>query len=161
MLKYFFLVGILSFYRAELLDTLSEELDHDFVTTYFSKRLTSYTLPSESSTTSPITLSFKDGSSATCDVLIGSDGINSSVRRKMLELAAKDAEIVGGDGKVNAESFREVIQPVWSGSVAYRGVIPREKLSRLNPTHRAMESSYNVSMFSLIFMLALIPLLFS
>ena len=55
-------------------------------------------------------------------MLVGSDGIRSAVRRSMYTALA-DAE--RGE---RAEKLRTYIEPVWSGSVAYRGLIPAGKL---------------------------------
>ncbi len=49
-------------------------------------------------------LRFNDGATATADAVIGADGIHSHVREYLL-------------GKENA-------QPVFAGSVAYRGLVP-------------------------------------
>lgn len=45
----------------------------------FGKRLVSYTVD-ESKPSSAITISFTDGTSETCDVLVGGDGVKSVVR---------------------------------------------------------------------------------
>ncbi|KAH8111732.1 FAD/NAD-binding domain-containing protein [Phellopilus nigrolimitatus] len=138
-------MGILTFHRAEFLMCLAEQLDSAITSKHFSKRLISYTLPPDCSPSSPITLNFKDGTTATCDVLIGADGIHSATRHTLLELAANDAEADGSDeGRKSAEILRGMVDPVWSGSVAYRGVIPRERLEKLNPNHRAMKTPQNV-----------------
>ncbi|KAH8111730.1 FAD/NAD-binding domain-containing protein [Phellopilus nigrolimitatus] len=138
-------MGILAFYRAEFLMSLAGQLDSATTSKHFSKRLVSYTLPPASSPSSPITLNFKDGTTATCDVLIGADGIHSATRHTLLGLAAADAEADGSDeGRKSAEILRGMVDPVWSGSVAYRGVIPRERLEKLNPNHRAMKTPQNV-----------------
>ena len=52
---------------------------------------------------SPVVMRFSDGTSATADVVIGADGIHSNVRKYLL----------GADAA----------QPVFSGNVAYRGII--------------------------------------
>lgn len=73
-----------------------------------------------------------------CDVLLGCDGIKSVIRAQMLRDRAKE----NNDG-----SLLDLIDPVWSGTIAYRGLIPAE---RLNEEHRAlgapmMVQSFNVS----------------
>ncbi|KAH8111735.1 hypothetical protein DFH11DRAFT_575240 [Phellopilus nigrolimitatus] len=144
-------MGIISFHRAEFLMSLAGQIDSAITSKHFSMRLVSYTLPPASSPSSPITLNFKDGTTATCGVLIGADGIHSATRHTLLELAANDAEADGSDeGKKSAEILRGMVDPIWSGSVAYRGVLPREKLEKLNPNHRAMQRAQNVSLRNLI-----------
>lgn len=141
-------MAFLFLYRPDFLDVLSGEIDYDIVTIHFSKRLISYELSADSSTRP--TLSFQDGSTSTCDILIGADGINSIVRGIMLDLAAKDAEFVGEEGQTTAQSFRDAIKPVWSGTFAYRGVIPSSKLAKLNLNHRVIKSPHNVSFDTVI-----------
>ena len=87
---------------------------------HFSKRLDSYTHdPSDGS----VSLAFKDGTHATCDLLVGSDGIRSTVRRVMYTQLADVAEVC------EKEELKKMIEPVWSGWVANRGLIPAEMLS--------------------------------
>ncbi|KAH8111717.1 FAD/NAD-binding domain-containing protein [Phellopilus nigrolimitatus] len=137
-------MGNITFHRADFLRILAEQLDPETTTSHFFRRLTSYSLPSASSPSSPLILKFKDGTTASCDVLIGSDGIHSATRHTLLELAAKDAEADGAEDGVKAAAvLRGMVEPVWSGSVAYRGIIPREKLEKLNPNHRAMHTAQN------------------
>ena len=143
-------MGNLFFHRAHLLDILVDALDKDITRTHFSKRLVAYTLPKKDSeeniNTSPIVLTFKDGTVAACDVLIGCDGIHSTIRQELLDLAASDAKKSGGEeGKTRARLIQSVRDPVWSGSVAYRGVIPREVLENINPKHKALQTGQNVS----------------
>ncbi|KAJ8588057.1 FAD/NAD(P)-binding domain-containing protein [Rhizopogon salebrosus TDB-379] len=102
-------------------------------TTYNAKRLKSYFQPR--SRTSPITLTFTDGTTATCDVLIGADGIKSTVRSFMLQELAKS---VHPDAK---QSVLSCITPVWSGVTAYRTLISAEKLRARCPDHRALRES--------------------
>ncbi|KAI5117342.1 hypothetical protein M0805_001947 [Coniferiporia weirii] len=139
-------MGGLSFHRAEFLDTLVRKLDPETTSTHFSKRLKSYTLPPASvrSAIAPITLNFDDGTTAVCDVLIGADGIHSATRHTLLELAIKDAETTGSeDGKKTVETLRKMFDPVWSGSIAYRAIVSREKLEKINQNHRAMVTFQN------------------
>lgn len=85
---------------------------------HFGKRLTTY---SENLTSSIVELQFSDGSSATCDILIGCDGIKSGIRRQMFQSLA---ESVSSD-------YHQYIEPVWSGTIAYRGLIPIEELNEV------------------------------
>ena len=91
-----------------------------------SKRLTSYS-DSSPGAGSEITLHFKDGTTATCDLVIGSDGIRSTVRQTMFDNLAQDAE---GRGQTDeAARLRGMIEPVYSGHIAYRGLAPASALS--------------------------------
>ncbi|KAI5117340.1 hypothetical protein M0805_001945 [Coniferiporia weirii] len=131
--------GSLFFHRAEFLNALVKRLDPETSSAHFSKRLISYSLPSKFASNEPITLNFKDGTTATCDVLIGADGIHSATRHTLLELAAENAEMIGNEeGKETARTLRTMLDPIWSGSVAYRAIVPREMLERINPTHSAI-----------------------
>ncbi|KAH9939779.1 FAD/NAD-P-binding domain-containing protein [Epithele typhae] len=91
---------------------------------HFSKRLVRYVEPSAppspSGAATPITLQFNDGTTARCDLLIGSDGIRSAVRRTMYTTCAVEAAVRGRD--VEATTLRSMVDPVWSGQVAYRGI---------------------------------------
>ena len=109
-----------TFHRAQLQQVLFNHIRSADKIIHFNKRLVEYVEPA--STTEPILLQFKDGTSATCDLLVGSDGIRSAVRRTMYTALA-DAE----EGH-RANELRACIEPVWSGTVAYRGVIPANKL---------------------------------
>ncbi|PIL34400.1 hypothetical protein GSI_03175 [Ganoderma sinense ZZ0214-1] len=112
-----------TFQRSILQQLLAKQLDAgDSI--HFSKRLISY---SEVSPTDPITLNFKDGTTATCDLVIGSDGIRSAVRRTMFSGLADEAESRGQ--REEAEKLRNMIDPIWSGEVAYRGLAPANTLS--------------------------------
>ncbi|EJC97543.1 FAD/NAD-binding domain-containing protein [Fomitiporia mediterranea MF3/22] len=136
-------MGNLSFHRAHLLNALAVNLDADTTVSHFSKRLVSYEMADRPDAVkdSTITLFFKDGTFATCDVLIGCDGINSAVREKLLQSAARDAQ--GRNDFEVAATLREHIKPVWSGSVAYRGIIAREVLAEVNPKHSAIFTPQN------------------
>lgn len=112
-----------TFHRSILQQLLAKHLDaSDRI--HFAKRLASY---SESSPTEPITLNFKDGTTATCDFVVGSDGIRSAVRRTMYNEFADEAAKQGEAEQ--AARLREMIEPVFSGQIAYRGLTPVSELS--------------------------------
>ena len=137
----------------ELQQTLVEMLDPTITEMHFAKRMISYTLPPSSEPTSPITLHFEDGSTATCDVLLGADGIHSATRRVLLDLAASDAEQSGGeDEQKTADALRGFIDPIWTGAMIYRGVVPRENLEKINPNHSILTHSQIASVLLLFFL---------
>ncbi|KAG1737807.1 hypothetical protein EDB19DRAFT_1895769 [Suillus lakei] len=118
------------FHRADFHGVLLSHLPPS-CTTHNAKRLKSYTQSFNGhSINSPITLTFQDGSTATCDVLIGADGIKSAVRSYMIR---ELAEVMDPDEK---QSVLSCINPVWSGATAYRTLIPKEKLRARCPDHR-------------------------
>lgn len=104
-------------------------------TTHFGKRLVSYDDPASG----PITLHFKDGTTAECDVLVGADGIKSAVRHTLFSNLAKE-------GKISEEEATRT-NPIWSGTVAYRALIPKEVLEAKAPGHRALTEDMLVSFF--------------
>ena len=137
--------GTATFYRVELQNALVSMLDPQITRTHFSRRMKSYTLPPPSEPTSPITLHFEDGSTATCDVLLGADGIHSVTRKILLNLAASDAEKSGTkDAQETADALRGVIDSVWTGAMMYREVIPREMLEKMNPNHSVLKCNQMV-----------------
>ncbi|KAG2159502.1 FAD/NAD(P)-binding domain-containing protein [Suillus bovinus] len=115
------------FHRADFHGVLLSHLSPS-CTTHNAKRLQSYIQPR--SRKSPIRLIFKDGSTATCDVLIGADGIKSAVRSCMMR---ELADVIDPRQK---QSVLSCINPVWSGVTAYRTLIPAEKLRARCPNHR-------------------------
>jgi salicylate hydroxylase len=123
---------LMRFHRADFHGVLLSFLPPS-CTTHNAKRLISYTQPSEDcSRNSPITLTFKDGSTATCDVLIGADGIKSVVRPCMLRELAEDMD---PDKK---QSVLSCMNPIWSGVAAYRTLVSAEKLRARCPDHRVL-----------------------
>ncbi|KAF8621267.1 hypothetical protein AX15_007927 [Amanita polypyramis BW_CC] len=84
---------------------------------HLSHKLVSYTEHPDS-----VHLVFEDGTEATCDLIVGADGLRSTVRRLFLSRLA-------GSG------YQESIEPVWTGSYAYRGIVSREELVKKVPDH--------------------------
>ncbi|KAF9472677.1 salicylate hydroxylase [Pholiota conissans] len=97
---------------------------------HLSRRLSSYEeLENE------VRLHFTDGSTATCVMLVGADGIRSIVRQSFVQGSVQDKmdipTAIGEASKGDA---------VWSGTYAYRGLVPFEKLEESYPNHRAIET---------------------
>lgn len=92
-------------HRAHFLDELVKLIDMDRA--HFGKRLDHIYETNDKS--SPIVLHFKDGSTASADVVIGADGIHSDVRRHVL-----------GPQDPGANAF-------FTGTVQYRATVPFEK----------------------------------
>ncbi|TFK53608.1 FAD/NAD-P-binding domain-containing protein [Heliocybe sulcata] len=117
--------GCIRFHRADFLDVFINNLPQGIA--HFNKRLSHYIR----STSDPgITLHFADGATAACDLLIGCDGIKSTVRGQMYREEVERVKAEDGDWR----SLAECIEPVWSGTVTYRGLIPA---GRLPAGHRA------------------------
>ncbi|KAI0769448.1 FAD/NAD-P-binding domain-containing protein [Trametes elegans] len=121
--------GCIRFHRAHFLDVLVDRLPEGVA--HFGKRLVSYTAR-EGASQAAVELRFGDGSTAPCDVLVGCDGIKSIVRAQILQNLVRDQ---GGD-----PALLDHIEPVWSGTVAYRGLLPVERLSKTDGgVHRTLE----------------------
>ncbi|KAK0212884.1 FAD/NAD-P-binding domain-containing protein [Desarmillaria ectypa] len=108
--------GCIRFHRAHFLDVLVNCLPPGVA--HFGKRLAAYSEDSEAET---VTLNFVDGTTETCDLLVGCDGIKSTVRKQMF---AKE----GGH------------EPVFTGTIAYRGLIPVPALCSKGAAHRTVST---------------------
>ncbi|KAI5123693.1 hypothetical protein M0805_001721 [Coniferiporia weirii] len=118
--------GCIRFHRAQFLDAFVNHLP-DGVTS-FGKRLTKYTTNDSSG---EVSLEFADGSSASCDVLIGCDGVKSVIRKYVYEALAEE----------KGPEVLSFIEPVWTGTIAYRGLIPADQFSpsKDGGPHRALK----------------------
>ncbi|TCD61471.1 hypothetical protein EIP91_008406 [Steccherinum ochraceum] len=118
-------------HRAEFLKILVDRVAAcSNCTAHFSKKLVSYEDPS----VGPVQLSFSDGSFAACDILIGADGVKSTVRATMYNRLAEAA-----DTEEEATKLRDHVNPVWAGQVVYRYLIPREDpVEAADPSHRCL-----------------------
>ncbi|KAH9988555.1 salicylate hydroxylase [Russula vinacea] len=83
-----------------------------------SKRLESYV----KQLGTPIMLRFQDGSTATCDILIGADGLKSAVRKAMFQEAATWTE--SQHRNADATELCDMSNLRFSGVFSYRALIP-------------------------------------
>ncbi|CDO72514.1 hypothetical protein BN946_scf184980.g55 [Trametes cinnabarina] len=148
--------GCIRFHRAQFLDVLVDHLPAGVA--HFGRRLTFYNTAQTTSQTSgrrdsEITLYFADGATATCDLLVGCDGIKSVIRKKMLE------DLVNKHG--GSPTLLEHIEPIWSGTIAYRGLIPVSRLKTGGKEHRTIQTpmmhvvSYGISRGSIVNVVAM------
>lgn len=122
--------NLMLFHRSDFQQVLLRRLASSSCKTYCGKRLRTYTQrPSE-----PIKLLFEDGSTATCDVLVGADGLKSAVRQTLMTEKAHSAQSEGR--RADAADCLASIDPLWSGTNSYRALIPADRLRALYPNHR-------------------------
>ena len=105
----------------------------------FNKRLRSYSYTSGKDP--EVILYFFDGSEARADIVIGADGIHSPTRTTLL---THMSEVSG-----NAEC-EDHIDPIWSGTLVYRYLIPASALETAHPGHRALHGPVVVRILSIL-----------
>ncbi|TFK47691.1 FAD/NAD(P)-binding domain-containing protein [Heliocybe sulcata] len=115
-------------HRADFQKTVLKNMPSS-CTTHFAKRLVALEEPSNLD--EPVVLHFQDGSTVSCDVVFGADGIKSAVREAVFNNKINTA-IAQGDLE-RAARLTEQAHPMWTGSVAYRAVIPTEVLLKRAP----------------------------
>ncbi|KAF9239487.1 hypothetical protein BU15DRAFT_61991 [Melanogaster broomeanus] len=111
--------GFLSAHRKDVIDILLKHLPTS-CNVQTSKRLEFYDVSPETGRT---TLHFSDGSTTVTDVLIGADGIRSATRKTMygqLASLSQDDE--------SRKKLMDCIDPVWTGTLVYRNLVPTVKL---------------------------------
>ena len=130
--------GLMGVHRAEFHEVLLNRLSSR-CRTFPSKRLESYVQQAGA----PIMLRFQDESTATCDILIGADGLKSAVRKTMFHEAAIWAE--SQHRNADAAQLLSRSEPRFSGVFSYRALIPGARLSSISPQHRVLSSAVQVS----------------
>ena len=103
--------GQQSVHRAHFLDELVNLVPSDRA--HFNKRVDMI----DDKPGSPVSIHFKDSTTATADAVIGADGFHSIVREHLL-------------GK-------EAAKPVFAGSVAYRALVLMDKASTWKPSEKS------------------------
>ncbi|KAG1752199.1 hypothetical protein EDB19DRAFT_1627833 [Suillus lakei] len=119
--------GPSNMHRQHLVDILKKNVPSS-CTIRFNKQLTRYDMQSPGS----LVLHFADDSTATTNVLVGADGVRSSVRKTLFETL--DPDIVD-PGKI-----RHYSDPSWTGTVVYRSVFSVEKLFKMDPNNVALKN---------------------
>ncbi|KAF8894212.1 salicylate hydroxylase [Gymnopilus junonius] len=114
--------GSISYHRADVQETLLEHISPS-IQIHTSHRLTAYRESEDG-----VELIFKDGKAASCDVLIGADGINSAVRKTFLS---------AGKG-LSEEEATQIARPVWTGTIVYRDLINSDSLRQEAQDHPAL-----------------------
>ncbi|OJA18075.1 hypothetical protein AZE42_12455 [Rhizopogon vesiculosus] len=112
--------------RQKLLDILKQHLPAS-CTVHFNKRLITYDKQSAGS----LVLRFTDDSAVTAGVLIGADGIHSSVRKTLFETIDRDV--------VDPSKIRHYADASWTGTSVYRALFPVEKLLKMDTNHLVLK----------------------
>ncbi|KAL5526975.1 hypothetical protein ACEPAF_8704 [Sanghuangporus sanghuang] len=142
--------GVLTLHRADFQRILAQHAIPP-AKPHFGKRIIGYEYADENDLESEIVLRFSDGSTARTDVLVGADGIRSVVRREVIRRFVKRGVLalvpcpnstIGNDGDdiQNPDQgalISDLVEPVWSGTIVYRNLIPLEKIEERFPNHRA------------------------
>ncbi|CAE7112512.1 unnamed protein product [Rhizoctonia solani] len=124
--------GNCSVHRAQFLDAMVKHIPKSV--SHFGKRLVTIEKLARSGGKN-LRLHFEDGSSHDTDLVIGYDGIHSKVR-----------EYLGGVKRIaNTESGASQLE--WSGSWAWRGMIPTDKFLQSVPTKLGEHYSKTPQMF--------------
>lgn len=118
-------------HRGDLIRTLQRRVPSRNI--HLGKQLRKY---SRGDTNSPLTLEFSDGTHASCDVLIGCDGIRSVTRGQMMRQEAE---------RTRKRDFLRYIDPRWSGTITYRSLVPSARLAARNPNHSLLTGGQIVS----------------
>ena len=105
------------FLRSELLDVLRSNLTNEL---HLGHQLLFYEEHGDE-----IVLNFGNGLTTSCDFLVGADGIRSAVRKCFLHMQGL--------------SHSPSMNPVWTGTYIYRGLIQAEHLQAEFPGHRVFE----------------------
>ncbi|KAI0915573.1 hypothetical protein AcV5_003758 [Taiwanofungus camphoratus] len=127
--------GSSTMHRADMMDVLRRNLPAS-CSIHTSKRLDKYTeVTDERGIVTAIELHFTDGSIVETDVLIGADGIKSATRATLYDIAHRKE--CSQEIDKHSCSRCAMATPKWSGTVAYRCLIPTEKLRQVNPEHQA------------------------
>ncbi|KAH9940802.1 FAD/NAD(P)-binding domain-containing protein [Epithele typhae] len=133
--------GLLAIQRPDFATVLLQHLSPR-ARAHAGKRLTGY----RQVRSHALVLEFADGARAAADVLVGADGVRSVVRAALCaELAAERGAGVDGldadDAGRAAERVGALGDASFSGTVAYRAMVPAEAVGATMPGHPALENA--------------------
>ena len=109
-------------FQQMILDALAPEIH-----VHLAHRLLAVDTPTDTE----VVLKFTDGTTETCDLLVGADGLRSNVRPALLERLVQA-------GVLSEAEREDKIDPVWTGTYVYRGLIPSEELQAKYPGHPSL-----------------------
>lgn len=119
------------YHRAHFLLAIADRLPEGIA--HLGRRIVSY---SQRVADRTVEAKFEDGSTEIFDVFLGCDGIKSMVRQRLCEDYAKEGR----------PEMLKCVEPVWTGEVLYRNLIPSEKLPvRNGRPHPVLTKSIMVS----------------
>ncbi|GJE93196.1 FAD/NAD(P)-binding domain-containing protein [Phanerochaete sordida] len=98
------------------------------------KRLVSFS--QRTSAPEPVQLFFEDGSLATCNVLVGADGVDSTVRACMARAVAD--ELTAAGEAPAAQAALHAARAQWSGTTVYQATVASDALREKSPEHRVL-----------------------
>lgn len=143
---------VLTFHRTELQSCLIGHLPPS-CQIHLAKRLVTYQQCS-----TDVTLFFTDGSTAQCDILLAADGLKSACRATLLRELAQQAV---SEGRLeDATSLLASIEPTWTGSIAYRSLVPVERLQQDPATQKLDIPPLPVQVFIYVSVIQGISLIF-
>ncbi|KAH7907400.1 hypothetical protein BJ138DRAFT_1116725 [Hygrophoropsis aurantiaca] len=110
-------------HRRDMVDILKKHLPSTCAI-HLSKRLTTYTQTQAGG----LQLHFADGTSVAADILVGADGVKSPTRKAMFDW------LVGHKpDAIDKRKLADYVNPVWTGRLVYRALVPLEVLQRCSP----------------------------
>jgi salicylate hydroxylase len=143
--------SFLTYHRPDFQNVLVDHLPPS-VNIHYKKRLSKYVQRE-----GKVILTFEDGTTASTDLLLGADGIKSAVRRCFLYEQADLAMENGRPGE--ADILLNSIEPQWTGIVAYRNLIPVERLQKYAETNKSVRVPKSDSIPTMVsFSFTLLPL---
>lgn len=129
-----------SFYRPDILEILIDNLPPT-VSLHYGKRAHKYCRQGSGK----LQVVFDDGSSNICDVLIGADGVKSVVRKCFLNDRAEKARDEGREEE--AKKIMDSIDPLWTGYVVYRAILPQRGVPNLDVPTQFMGRDAHIVMY--------------